>query len=131
MFLPTLPMMSRKVDLLFENIGQWRRKWSDVSISLPQPQIGLSESCKLYLNLYSGRWFKPNLNLVNNLTPLGLWQLVLSVLILLSVINRFLLLQIVEVYNEGKQIEYSLVYASDSIQQERFHGSLEVAIISF
>ena len=50
-------------------------KWADVSISLPQPQIGLSESWKLCLNLCSRRWLKPNLNLVNNLTPLGLWQL--------------------------------------------------------
>ena len=37
--------------------------------------IGLSESWKLYLNLCSRRWLKPSLNLVNNLTPLGLWQL--------------------------------------------------------
>ena len=37
--------------------------------------IGLSESWKLGLNFCSQRWFKPNLNLINNLTPLGLWQL--------------------------------------------------------
>ena len=35
-------------------------------------KIGLSESWKPCLNLYS---LKPSLNLVNNLTPLGLWQL--------------------------------------------------------
>ena len=35
----------------------------------------LSESWKLCLNLCSQRWLKPNLNLVNNLTLLGLWQL--------------------------------------------------------
>ena len=34
--------------------------------------------------------------------------LILLVLILFSVSNRFLFLQIVEVYNEEKQIEYSL-----------------------
>ena len=70
-----LPMIFRKVDLSFEKLGQWRRKWADVSISLPQLQIGLSESWKLCLNLCSRRWLKPNLNLFNNLTPLGLWQL--------------------------------------------------------
>ena len=75
MFLSMLPMISRKVDLSFEKLGQWRRKWADVSISLPQLQIGLSESWKLCLNLCSWRWLKPNLNLVNNLTHLGLWQL--------------------------------------------------------
>ena len=67
--------MLPKVDLSFKKLGQWRRKWADVSISLPQLQIGLSESWKLCLNLCSRRWLKPNLNLVNNLTPLGLWQL--------------------------------------------------------
>ena len=42
----------------------------------------------------------------------------------------FMLLHIVEVYNEKKQIEYTL-YASDSIQQERFPVSLEVGRIYF
>ena len=42
----------------------------------------------------------------------------------------FTLLQIVEVYNEEKQIEYT-VYASDSIQQERLPVSLEVGRIYF
>ena len=70
-----LPMIFRKVDLSFQKLGQWRRKWADVSISLAQLQIGLSESWKLCLNLCSRRWLKSNLNLVNNLTPLILWQL--------------------------------------------------------
>ena len=74
MFLSILPMISRKVDLSFEKLWQWRRKWADVSISLPQLKIGLSEAWKLCLNWCSRRWLKPNLNLVNNLTPLGLWQ---------------------------------------------------------
>ena len=42
----------------------------------------------------------------------------------------FMLLQIVEVYNEEKQIEYT-IYASDSIQQERLPVSLEVGRIYF
>ena len=42
----------------------------------------------------------------------------------------FMLLQIVEVYNEEKQIEYT-VYASDNIQQERLPVSLEVGRIYF
>ena len=73
--LSMLPMISRKVDLSFEKLGQGRRKWTDVSISLPQLQIGLSETWKLCLNLWSRKWPKRNLSLVNNLTPLGLWQL--------------------------------------------------------
>ena len=75
MFLSVLPMIFRKVYLSFENLGYWRRKWADVSISLPQLHIGLGKSWNLCLNLCSRRWLKPNLDLVNNLTPLGLWQL--------------------------------------------------------
>ena len=41
-----------------------------------------------------------------------------------------MLLQIVEVYCDEKQFEYS-VYASDSIQQERLPISLEVGRIYF
>ena len=41
-----------------------------------------------------------------------------------------MLLQIVEVYNEEKQIEYT-VYASDSIQQKKLPISLEVGRIYF
>ena len=56
-------------------IGIMRTVKKDLSISLLQLQIGLSESWKPCLNLRSRRWFKPSLNLVGNLTPLGLWQL--------------------------------------------------------
>ena len=48
---------------------------------------------------------------------------------LLSVI-AFMLLQIVDVYNQEKQIEYT-VYASDSIQQDRLPFSLEAGRIYF
>ena len=41
-----------------------------------------------------------------------------------------MLLQIVEVYNEEKQTEYT-VYATDSFQQERLPVSLEVGRIYF
>ena len=41
-----------------------------------------------------------------------------------------MLFQIVEIYNEEKQIEYT-VCASDSIQQERLPVSLEVGRIYF
>ena len=70
-----LSMIFRKVDLSFKWLGEWRKKWTDISISLPHFQIGLSKSQKLCLNLCSRRWLKLNLNLVKNLTPFGLWQL--------------------------------------------------------
>ena len=57
MFLWMLSMIFRKVDLSFEKLVQWRRKWGDVSISLPQLQIGLSESWKRCFNLCSRRWY--------------------------------------------------------------------------
>ena len=75
MFLSMHPMIFRKVDLSFKKTEQWRGKWTDVLISLPQLQIGLIESWKLCLNLCLWRWLKHNLNLVNNWTPMGIWQL--------------------------------------------------------
>ena len=52
--------------------------------------------------------------------------LILLVLILFIVSNRFLLLQIDEVYYEK-----NTVYASDSIQQERLSISVKVGRIYF
>ena len=75
MFLLMFLIVFRKVDLSLERWGQWRRQWAEVSLSLPQLRIGLSESWKPCLNLCSRRWLKPSLNLVSNLTPLRLWQL--------------------------------------------------------
>ena len=45
---------------------------------IPQMQIGLRVSWKLCLNLSSRRWLRPNLNLVINLIPLGLWRLIME-----------------------------------------------------
>ena len=47
-------------------------------------------------------------NMPWELDSFHVFLLILLVSILLSVSNRFLLLQIIEVYNEEKQIEYSL-----------------------
>ena len=68
-------MLFMRINLSSEKTGQWRRLWVVVSTSFLQLQIGFNESWKLCLNLWSRRWLKPNLNLVSNFTPLGLWQL--------------------------------------------------------
>ena len=44
-------------------------------VSFPQLQIGLRVSWKLWRNLCSQRWLRPNLNLIIYLILLGLWQL--------------------------------------------------------
>ena len=44
-------------------------------MSSPQLQIGLRVSWKLWRNLCSQRWLRPNLNLIIYLILLGLWQL--------------------------------------------------------
>ena len=44
-------------------------------MSLPKQQIGFKQSRKLCLNLWSLRWIKPNLSLVINFIPIGLWLL--------------------------------------------------------
>ena len=65
----------RKVDLSLEWWGQWRRKWAELSVSISQLQIGVGELWKPCLNLCSRRWLKPSLNLVSNLSLMGLWEL--------------------------------------------------------
>ena len=70
-----LRMLLRKIDLTSEKIGQWWRNLKVVSMSLPQQQIGFKQSRKLYLNLWSRRWLKPNLSLATNFILVGLWQL--------------------------------------------------------
>ena len=39
-FSSMLQMLLRKIDLSSENIGQWRREWTIVSMPLLQQQIG-------------------------------------------------------------------------------------------
>ena len=75
MLLSMFLIIFRIVNISLEWLEQWRRKWVDVSILWPQLQIGLSESRKPCLNLYSRRWLRPSLSLVSNLIPLGLWHL--------------------------------------------------------
>ena len=70
-----LRMLLKKIDILSENIGQWRRWWTVVSMSFPQQQTGFKQSRKLCLNLWYLRWLKPNLSLVISFIPTGLWQL--------------------------------------------------------
>ena len=54
------------------------RKWVEVSVSWSQLQIGLTQSWKLCLNLWSFKWFNPSLILVRNFN-----------LLLLSILTYF------------------------------------------
>ena len=65
----------RVFDLSLEKWGQWRSKWAEVLISLPQLQIGSTESWKPCLNSCTQRLLKLSLNLISNLPPVGVWQL--------------------------------------------------------
>ena len=65
----------RVFDLSLEKWGQWRSKWAEVLISLPQLQIGSTESWKPCLNLCTQRLLNLSLNLISNLPPVGVWQL--------------------------------------------------------
>ena len=73
--LVNLETLLRRGDLSFIKLGQRSKKWQAVSMSKPQLQIGLSESRKPCLNLWSRRWLKPSRNLVRCLIPLVLKQL--------------------------------------------------------
>ena len=47
-----LSILSRRFCFSLVNLGQWRKKLFNVSVSKPQAQIGLSVSKKQCLNLY-------------------------------------------------------------------------------
>ena len=65
-------------NLSFMKLGQWSKYWQVVSISNLQLEIGLSESKKLFLNLWSQTWLKPRSNLVRCLSPLKQLYLILG-----------------------------------------------------
>ena len=50
-----------------------RKKWTLFSTLKLHEQSGLMQSLKLWLNLWSLRWLKPNRRGVNNFNPVGLW----------------------------------------------------------
>ena len=76
--------------LICYNDGGAKRSVSDVeSGSKLQVQKGLTQSSKLWLNLCSFKWLNPNLNLVSNLIPDGLWILYKGLSFGLISLNRW------------------------------------------
>ena len=62
-----------RVCLCKENWRQCRKEWTLFSTLKLHYQSGLIQSLKLWLNLWSLRWLKPNRRRVNNFNPVGLW----------------------------------------------------------
>ena len=57
-----------------------RKKWTLFSTLKLHKQSRLIQSLKLWLNLKSLRWLKPNRRWVNNFNPVGLWILCFVIL---------------------------------------------------
>ena len=68
------------LNLSLVNLGQWRKKRFNVSISELQIQLGLRVSKKLCLNLYSFKWLRPMRRRVRKVTPFGWLTLKTSLL---------------------------------------------------
>ena len=74
-------MISLSIDLILfmrvclcnEKWWQCRKKWTLFSTLKLHEQSGLIQSLKLWLNLWSLRWLKPNRRRINNFNPVGLW----------------------------------------------------------
>ena len=62
-----------RVCLCNEKWWQCRKKWTLFSTLKLHEQSGLIQSLKLWLNLWSLRWLKPNRRWVNNFKIVGLW----------------------------------------------------------
>ena len=66
-------ILSMRVCLCNEKWWQCRKKWTLFWTLKLHEQSGLIQSLKLWLNLWSLRWLKPNRRRVNNFNPVGLW----------------------------------------------------------
>ena len=103
--------MFRKVILSFEYVGQWSKKWLDVSMSFPHKQRGLRQPWKLCRNLCSRMWLKPKCNLVIILVAFGSWQI--SMLFGLDRMNfKILLLKtptLSELWISGSRLFHSFI----------------------
>ena len=74
-------MISLSIDLILfmrvclcnEKWWQCRKKWTLFWTLKLHEQSGLIQSLKLWLNLWSLRWLKPNRRWVNNFKIVGLW----------------------------------------------------------
>ena len=54
-----LSILSRRFYFSLVNLGEWRKKWFNVSISKPQLRIGWSMSKKLCINVWFLKWLRP------------------------------------------------------------------------
>ena len=75
-----LSILCRRFCLSLVDLGQWRKKWFNVSISKPQVQIGLTVSKRLCLNLCSLKWLKPTWRQLRRISPFGWLTLKTSLL---------------------------------------------------
>ena len=66
-------MLFMRVCLCNEKWWQCNKKWTLFSTLKLHEQSGLMQSLKLWLNLWSLRWLKPNRRRINNFNPVGLW----------------------------------------------------------
>ena len=66
-------MLFMRVCLCNEKWWQCRKKWTLFSTLKLHEESGLIQSLKLWLNLWSLRWLKPNRRWVNSFNPVGLW----------------------------------------------------------
>ena len=92
-----------------------------VSVSFPQLKIGLRVSWKCR-NLCSRRWLRPNLSLVINLIPLGLWQLKIEFED--SLINFKILFLKVEMVLEFLIIQIQVIPFSDNWWKKRIYKKI-------
>ena len=64
-----LSILSRRFSLSLVYLGQWRKRWFNVSISIPQMRIELTVSKKLCLNLWSLKWLRTTRRRVRKISP--------------------------------------------------------------
>ena len=88
------------------NLGQWRKKWFNVSISKQQIQIGLSVPKNLRLNLCSLKWLGPTQRWVRKIS--SFWWLTLKALLLRGPIKFKIFFLKIKYKRKQPKSEYNL-----------------------
>ena len=117
-----LSILSRRFSLLLVYLGQWRKRWFNVSISIPQMRIELTVSKKLCLNLWSLKWLRTTRRRVRKISPF-VW-LTLRTSLLRGLIKFKIFFLKVEYEGELRISEFDLFHSTNADRKKELRKKL-------
>ena len=117
-----LSILSRRFSLSLVYLGQWRKRWFNVSISIPQMRIELTVSKKLCLNLWSLKWLRTTRRRVRKISPF-VW-LTLRTSLLRGLIKFKIFFLKVEYEGELRISEFDLFHSTNADRKKELRKKL-------